>query len=132
MKTPMPLHQWMAYGYRINHQHFAYIAGKLLRPRDAIGVLAAIVTTTLRDAYRDDRSAIKALPHIARGFVRGLRRREPVRAEVSHMYRRNMHSFASPLTFARDGDASQPYFAKRSRFYPQEAATLEIRPSARF
>lgn len=155
MKRPIPLEQWMAYGYRINSKHFAYIAGKLLRPSDAISVFAAIVSTTVRDAYRDDRDALRALPHIARGFVRGLRRREPVSPHVSRLYRHNMHSFASPLAFARrppelalalslrlvravrpsvaagrprDPGRREEYFAARARFYPDEAATLEITP----
>jgi GT2 family glycosyltransferase len=153
MKTPTPIEQWMAYGYRINSKHYAYIAGKLLRPRDAVSVFAAVVATTVRDAYRDERSALHALPHILRGFVRGLRRRAPVRKEVSRMYRRNMHSFASPLAFARkprevvtaiphrilravrpgasNGDPGRPgrreeYFAERARFYPDEAASLQV------
>ena len=142
MKTPTPLHKWMAYGYRINLKHFAYIAGKLLRPRDAVAVFAAIVATTVRDAYRDDRSAVKALPHVVRGFVLGLRRREPVRPEVSRMYRHNMHSFASPLAFSRKpaqlitrrpvaAGGIEAYIAERARFYPDEAATLEVGPGVR-
>jgi hypothetical protein len=142
MKLPMPLHQWMAYGYRINLKHFAYIAGKLLHPRDAIAVFAAIAATAVRDSHRDDRAAIKALPHVVRGFVIGLRHREPVRLEVSRLYRRNMHSFASPLAFSRKPTqlvAGRPapvggieaYIAERPRFYPDEAATLEVGPGLR-
>lgn len=137
--------------YRINARHFAYIAAKLLRPRDAAEALAAIATGIVRDALRSDLPAGRALWPALSGFAHGLRHRAPVRnAHVSAVYRRNFHSFASPWwlsrtplelvrglprdlaaaalrrprprhTQRRDG-----YMRERARFYPTRSATLEL------
>ena len=126
MKVPMHIDEWMSYGYRINIGHFAYIAGKLLAPRDAALVFARVLATPVHDALRVHRGAIFGLPHVVRGFVRGLRRRRPVtNPAVSRMYRHNMHSFATPWRVA-PGEPRAAYIAPRRRFYPRERATLQL------
>jgi GT2 family glycosyltransferase len=88
--------------YRINARHFAYIAGKLFRPRDAAEALAALLARNLRDGLRRHRGAFTAVPDTIRGFAHGLRHREPLRKpELSRFYRRNFESFASPWWLSR-------------------------------
>lgn len=127
-------------GYRYNGRHFAYIAGKLLRPRDALEVFIARVAVHLREGIRENPAALRALPDCFAGFFQGLRHRRPVRnPEVSRTYRLHFHSFASPWWFSRPlshmlrGDYSrypdgrvEKYFAERSRYYPEVTATLEF------
>ena len=139
MKYPPHIDEWMAWGYRVNAHTWAYIAGKLLRPRDAVEAFIALLATTTRDTFRLHRGAVLALPHVLRGFTRGLRRRDPVtNAEVSRLYRQHMHSFASPWWFVRPpwqllGARSDPrdlraeYIAERPRYYPSSEATLQVR-----
>jgi GT2 family glycosyltransferase len=139
--------------YRVNAEHFAYTAAKLFRRRDAAGALLALTAWSLRDAYRIDSATLQALRWSVRGFVNGLRHRQPVtNPRVSATYRRNFHSYASPWWLSRrpvdvlrglprelvslargDGrDAPRPpgrkddYFAERARFYPDSAATLQF------
>jgi GT2 family glycosyltransferase len=125
-------------GYRFNARHFAYIAGKLLRPRDAFEALVARLAVHLREGFRVNPAALKAIPHCLSGFLHGLRRRQPVtNAEVSRVYRRNFESFASPWWVSRPlvefirprGDPGRrraDYFASRVRYYPNAADTLEF------
>lgn len=134
-------------GYRINARHWGYIAAKLLRPRDAVEALIALVSSQIRDGLRIERVALRAVPDTVRGFAHGLRHREAVRnPEVSRFYRRNFETFASPWWIARPlGDLlrslprelaagekpqgvgrQQQYYAERSRYYPESAATLEF------
>jgi GT2 family glycosyltransferase len=134
---------WRGYlrgrAYRINCEHFAYIAGKLLRPRDAAEALVAILAGIVRDALRSERPAIRAFWPALRGFANGLRHRAPVAsAAVSRTYRRNFHSFASPWWLSRTPGEMlrgvprskrrrERYMQERARFYPTTAATLELR-----
>jgi GT2 family glycosyltransferase len=134
-------------GYRINVRHWAYIAAKLLRRRDAAEALVALLARNIRDGLRIDREALKALPDTVGGFLHGLRHRAPVRkAELSHFYRRNFETFASPWWIARPlrqlvrelpGETLQrrrpmhvgrrdEYYAERTRYYPDEPATLQF------
>jgi GT2 family glycosyltransferase len=139
--------------YRLNTRHFAYIAAKQLRPRHAAGTLVALLAVTLRDALRVKPLALKALPDAFKGFVHGLRHREPIAdGEISRVYRRNFHSFASPWWVSRplpeliravpreltrgargsDANGSRPagrldeYYAERARYYPDAAGTLKF------
>jgi hypothetical protein len=134
-------------GYRINARHWGYIAAKLLQRRDAAEALVALLARNVRDGLREDRTALKALPDTVKGFVHGLRHREPVRkAELSHFYRRNFETFASPWWIARPPGqllrelpretlrGSRPknvgrraeYYAERAPYYPDEPATLKF------
>ena len=148
---------WRGYmrskAYRINAEHFAYIAGKLLRRRDAAEACVAILAGIVRDAVRIDRVTLRAFLPAVRGFVNGLRHRAPVRnPAVSRAYRRNFHSFASPWWRSRtvpelavalprellDAALRRPrpekqhlerheaYWDERERYYPTAAATLEM------
>jgi GT2 family glycosyltransferase len=138
--------------YRINARHFSYIIAKLLHPREAAGAFVAILANVVRDAVRVDRIAIRALPDAFAGFAHGLRHRRPVQhREVSQLYRRHFHNFASPwemtsspADFAlavrvalakrvvpgyedpRAEDRRDVYFDERARFYPTSAETLQV------
>jgi GT2 family glycosyltransferase len=139
--------------YRINARHFAYIAAKLMRPRDAAEALIALIVGNVRDAARVDRRALPAVWEGLKGFAHGLRHRDPVRnPQVSRTYRRNFQSYASPwwvsrplseliraapaeLTrgaLGRGANGSRPpgrrelYFTERARYYPDAADTLEF------
>jgi GT2 family glycosyltransferase len=127
-------------GYRINARHFAYIAAKLFRPRDAFEALVALLARNLRDGMRRDRVAFKALPDTAGGFLNGLRHRDPLEnAELSRFYRRNFESFASPWWLSRPPlellralpremftgspkhvGRREEFFDERGRLYPAE------------
>jgi len=148
-----PASEWAASRrYEVNYRHFAYIAGKLLRPRDAVGTLVALLSLNARDAVRLHRRALRAVPQVLAGFASGLRHRAPVRAEVSRFYRRNFHSFANPLRTSRPphqlvlalpaefvrtklrlGPPKPPgpgrgqlYVDERAQYYPSTAATLQL------
>jgi hypothetical protein len=147
---------WTSYAisreYAINTRNWAYIAAKLLRPRDAVEALIALLAVNVRDGLSVNRRALRAVPLGLRGFARGLRRRRPVRAEVSRAYRQNFESFASPWWMSRPprelvraaprellralrgapvGEAPPDdrggYYASRPRYYPDGAATLDFR-----
>jgi GT2 family glycosyltransferase len=132
--------------YRLNARHWGYIAAKLLRPRDAVEALIALLAHRIRDAIRVDRSAILGVPDTLAGFAHGLRHRDPVRKpEVSRFYRRNFETFASPwwltrpplellrslpreLSERRLHTEDRPptpsrrdrYYAERARYYPED------------
>lgn len=142
-------------GYLLNSANIAYAAGRHLRLRDALGALAAMLATMMRNGWLVDDEARVAAPSIVRGFVRGLRRRDPVRPEVSRAYRLYFPDYASPWWWSRPSFAlivgllinfayrlwrivrdpllgGRPqgrhdrYFARRARFFPDAAATLEL------
>ena len=137
--------------YRMNAHNWAYTAAKLLRPRDALGVLVAVLAVVVRDGLSINVRGLQAVPKAFAGFARGLRHRRPVRPVVSHAYRHNFESFASPWWISRPlgelvrvaprelaravrGEASgeappvdrRGYYARRARYYPDEAATLSF------
>jgi hypothetical protein len=140
--------QWIEErSYRINARHFGYVAAKLLRRRDAVEALVALLAHDIRDGLRVDRVALKAVPDTLRGFAHGLRYRDPVRnAELSRTYRSSFGSFASPWRLSRPlgellralpGETRrrrrpqrvgrrEQYYAERSRYYPQRSATLRF------
>jgi hypothetical protein len=133
--------------YRINARHFAYIAGKLFRPRYALEALFALLARVVRDGLRVDPVALRAVPDTVRGFVHGLRRRQPLRnPELSRFYRANFESFSSFWWFARPAgellraypreilgrqkparsERIDEYYERRARYYPDHAATLDF------
>ena len=133
--------------YLINAAHWAFIAGKRLRARDSAEAFVALLAVNLRDAIRVKPDALKALPETVKGFMRGLREREPVRSVVvSRTYRQKFHSYASPWWLSRPpaeflrlphrGASSAPtgrkdeYFASRARYYPARRATLDFRSNS--
>jgi len=129
---------------RVNARHFAYIAGKQLQPRDAVAAVLNLAFRVLVQTVSENRVAAKALADIPRGLVTGLRHRDPVRSEVSRIYRSSTWHFASPLATLRspldrlrsgagreEVAASRArrvdrWYARRSRFYPTETATLTL------
>jgi GT2 family glycosyltransferase len=130
--------------YRVNYRNWGYIAAKQLSPRDAVEALLALLAQTYREGRRIDKMAYRASWDTLKGFARGLRRRSPVRPEVSHTYRHNFETFSSPWWFSRTpseivrdvvppGATShanrgrrEAWFADRARFYPKRAAVLEL------
>lgn len=137
--------------YLLNNRHFAYIAAKLMRPRDAAGALIALLTGVARDALRRDWAALAALPGCVKGFVHGLRFRAPVaNPDISVVYRHNFHSYASPWWISRPFGQlvratpreltlkilgrSYPeppsrwstYYEARAEYYPSSPATLQF------
>jgi GT2 family glycosyltransferase len=137
--------------YRTNARHWGYIAAKLLRRRDAVEALIALLAKNIRDGLRVHPVAFKAVGDTVRGFLRGLHLRQPVsNAELSRCYRRNLETFASPWWVSRpvgeliravpreivhgeladldrpDVGRAQEYLAARARFYPDHPATLEF------
>ena len=136
--------------YRINARHFAYIATKLLRRRDAIAVIGARLTRISLDVLGISPRALGGFPATIAGIARGLGRRDPVRnAEVSRVYRDNFETFANPWLLAEPlGDLirvlprellgrpvrgkrrrllsgrREQYYAERARWYPDEVGTL--------
>ena len=138
--------------YLINAQHFAYIAAKLMHPRDAAEALVALSAFSLRHAVLVKPAAIRGLPAVARGFAHGLRHRAPVsKAGISRTYRRCFRSYASPWWLSRPplqlllaapsaivgralGRPHRPkhpgrrerYITERARYYPTATATLEM------
>ncbi len=142
------------HGYRVNANHWGYIAAKLMAPRDALEALVAFLATCTRDGLLTDRRAFTGIPQTLRGFVHGLRHRQPLRSrELSRFYRRNFITFASPWWLSRPvtdvvkalprelsrtrrpqgvGRREQ-YFLERAPYYPDRAATLKFedgRPTA--
>ena len=138
MKAPEP--DYASYitssAYLFDARHFAYIAAKLLRARDAWGALVAHLATQTRDAIREDPRALRAIPHTLAGFAHGLSARSPVsKRELSRAYRRHFESFASPWWLSRPliefirrrGDTTRrraEFFA--NRYHPESTATLEF------
>src|SRR4051794_37832564 len=138
--------------YVNNARHWAYIAAKHLRARDALEALVALLAVHLRDGLSVDRRALRAARVALAGFARGLRRRgRPGRAGIPRAYRRNFESFASPWWFSRPpreliraapreiaraltgrevGEAPPTdrggFYDERRRYYPLEAATLDF------
>ena len=130
MKAPQDRAAYVASrGYVLNSRHFAYIAAKLLRPRDAAGALVALLALNVRDALRSDPGGWRGLPASLRGFASGLRHRHPVRPEVSRVYRRDFHTFASPFAISRPLPellVAVPAEWQRERYYPSAASTLQL------
>jgi GT2 family glycosyltransferase len=126
-----------------NQKHWAYSAGKLLQPGDAVVVLGRLLLRTAIDARKKDPRLTGTLPGIVAGFVRGLRVRRPVRPEVSTLYRTVCADFSSPFAVMRtplqrlrerDPEAMQrarderraQRFERYARYYPDEADVLEV------
>lgn len=137
--------------YALNLRHWAYVAAKLLRRRDAAAALAGLLSTPLRDAARIHPAALRGLRPTLAGFRHGLRFRRPVSATVSATYRQSFHSFVGPWWYSRPpleilrdapgglvraalrrprpepqgrGDEN---FARHARFYPASASVLQLR-----
>ena len=145
MKGPTnPEETFMLRAAKINGRHWAYLAGKALRPWHSFGAFLSHLWNTLYVAVFEDRRSLLALPDIVAGYVQGLRNREPVRPEVSRTYRRNCRELANPLRWARPPagfvrsmtrpdveedereGAIDAFFDRRPRYYPTSRAVLEL------
>lgn len=129
--------------YLVNARHHSYIAGKLMRPVDAVLTVGNIVQQAAIDTVKEDRVAAGAIKEAVAGFATGLRRRRPVRPAVSAAYRHNFHPFISPLRFmrtpldrlrSRGGDDTAArrderfasFYAERTAYYPSSRASLKL------
>jgi len=140
-------------GYRLNARHWGYIAAKLLRPRDAVGALAAVLAMCVRDARRMNPVALGGMGPALGGFRHGLRHRRPVAKSVSATYRRSFHNFVGPWWYSRPpleilraapsrlaraatgrpvadpvGGRGDMNFERHGRYYPTSASALRLRP----
>jgi GT2 family glycosyltransferase len=131
-------------GVRNNCRHWGYVAGKLMRPYDAVLTAVSLALWTLVEAVGRDRTILKGFVPVFAGFAAGVRNRDPVRPVVSSTYRRNFHSFGWPWRYMRSpaerwrawrGAASAEeqrdrphaaYFEERRRFYPADRASLRL------
>ena len=136
--------------YKTHFGNVSYVAGKHLRLKQALGAIAAILTTHVRDGLRGHVRALTAIPTSLRGWLRGLRNRQPVRPDISRVYRMHFISFVSPWWVSRPPvkfvlaipgalvrrvtgrRAKQPgsrwpeFYARSARYYPESSATLEF------
>jgi GT2 family glycosyltransferase len=126
------------FGNTRNIRNFAYVAVKLMRPRDAAVTLVNLVVRALLDGIRYPGLGRPALAGIAEGARAGARVRRPVSAAVSRLYRRNCIEFSSHLRpwprlrhvllrFRPGTDFRHHYWRGRPRLYPRSAATLRMR-----
>jgi GT2 family glycosyltransferase len=127
----VPASRLTPFFHRTNTRNLAYIAAKLLRPRDAVGAVVNVATMALLRALADRRT-IGSLPAVVEGARAGLRARAPVRAPVSRLYRRNLVDFVSPLRFVRGPDVSgvvarrRRFWRARPELYPARTAWLQL------
>jgi hypothetical protein len=122
----------------------AYIAARAMRWRDLLPTTGNRVLRVLIDGRSLDRRAWKAFGSIVLGTVAGLRRRRPLRPELSRLYRTTFPEFASPFIFMRGprarlrarGDAERAehdrlerldaVFTRRAAYFPKETAALVV------
>jgi GT2 family glycosyltransferase len=97
LKRPSRPTGFVERSHELNYRHWAYIAGKLLRPAHAARVLGRLVITVLIDGVALSPRALGTLPKVLAGFADGLRARRPLRPELSVLYRDAFASFANPL-----------------------------------
>ncbi len=116
--------------YRQNTRNLGYIASKLLHARHLIPVLVNLATSAFLRSLMDWRMAGSLLTLI-RGARDGLRRRSPVRSEISALYRTHFIDFVSPFRFIR-GTNVDSFTERRRRFthsrtnlYPHTSAWLQ-------
>lgn len=109
--------------YRMIYRNFGYTAAKLLRGRDALVAALNLALRILFDARSHGPVVLRALLSLASGIADGGRAREPVRASVSRVYRRNMWHFVNPLSQVGRGDG---WYAERPRYYPAGQGELRL------
>jgi GT2 family glycosyltransferase len=129
---------------RNNYRHWGYVAGKLMRPLDAVKAVSALALSTAVEAVARDRRTIKGFVPAWVGFAEGLRNRHPVRPVVSSAYRKNFRNFDWPWRYWRNprerweatragvsadtqrAGRQSPYFDDREQFYPESRASLKL------
>lgn len=134
---------FVLFQHKRNLQSFAYIAGKLLRPRDLLPAVGNLFLRVLTESARRP-EVISCLPAVLTGLRDGLGNRAPVRPAVSRLYKRNFIEFASPLIFIRApllrwrqrgqvdlaeedvGGRRDRFWRERSAVYPQGTGSLRV------
>jgi len=128
--------------YRANMRALAYIAAKHMTPRHAVGAWLTLALTVVLETLQVP-AARAGIPAVVRGGWTGIRDREPLRPEVSRLYRRNLIDFLSPLAYVRgpkerlagrrEPPAEDHVMAKKRRFwrsrpelYPREPRSLRL------
>src|SRR4051794_40452457 len=125
------------FGNTRNIRNFAYVATKLMRPRDATLTLLNLAMRSMIDGIRYRGLGLPALAGLLEGARAGLRVRRPVRPAISRLYRRNCIEFSSHvrlsprlrhvlLRFRVGTDFRHHYWRRRPRLYPRAAAALRV------
>lgn len=91
MKSMTPI---TVFAYVRNMRNFAYVAMRLMQPRDAAVAMTSLLTRPFVEAMAGI-GFLKAFPAVLAGARLGLRHRQPVRPEVSRLYRRHFLEFGS-------------------------------------
>lgn len=126
MKPPQPdAHRVHGKTLKAQKPNLAYIAGKLLQPRDARGALLHMLLKTALAIPKRPMMA-GALPQIVTAFRRGARQRQPVRPEVSRVYHSHFVEFINPLRLLGSKAKVRRFYSSRPRFYPSGKATLQL------
>jgi GT2 family glycosyltransferase len=143
MKAPVG-HRIILAQHHANLRYWTYSAVKMLAPWDAVRVTARLVMVILLDILARNPRTAKSLTTLTAGLIAGLRARDPIRPELSAIYRDNFVAFANPLRFLRTpaqrigalsrarnriDDASGRWDAfRRSRpqYYPDRTAALQL------
>ena len=130
--------------YRFNSRNFAYVAAKLLRARDAVATLPALIGWNVVEGILHGKPGLRGLRDTFEGFVHGVRHRRPVTPGLSRLYRENFLDFANPLAVYRPLPEAlrhalkawrgtdeilnhrDEWLAKRERYYPLERRTLQL------
>jgi hypothetical protein len=113
------------------------VAGKLLRPADAVPAVASLVVRAGIESLIHPGYAAGALD-VLKGMREGLRVRAPVRREISRLYRREFIEFTSqfrlvarlrhyvPFGGERPPNYREQFHLARPRLYPSHSAALRV------
>lgn len=131
-------------GHRHNIRHWSYTAAKHLRPWHALTALLNLALRIPLEGFQHPLH-VRTLPgELVAGAREGLRNRQPLRPEVSRLYRRNFVEWALPLRWVRGPVARwrsrkhhdyirldlerrrARYHARRARYYPEGPGSLAV------
>jgi len=143
MKSPTTEFQPRAHTFALRHA--GYAAAKLLSATDAARVIGRLMLVITLDVVAQAPMAVRSFPALVEGVRAGLRARQPIRPEVSAVYRDNFTTFFNPLRFLRtprerlaswrrsgarakdDGEMHWEAFRQaRPRYFPEETALLQL------
>jgi GT2 family glycosyltransferase len=135
----------------IHARNHAYVAGKLLRGRDAAAAVTTVAARGLASSLLHGGNPIEATWSTLRGCTHGMRHRDPLRkAAVSRFYRRNFEAYTSPWSLMAGIDdlarallpasratalatvrsaavlRREAFFQQRRRLYPNVPAALKF------
>jgi GT2 family glycosyltransferase len=120
-----------------NMRNWAYIATKLLRPRDAVFAVASLLARSVIETFVAP-AYLRGFRAVMGGAREGLRVRRPVRPAVSRLYRRHFVEFTSQfrpgprlryLLFERSEPRTnfrEAFWRSRPRLYPGVAASVHV------